>query len=266
MSDSAETAYIKRQYAGQENLAVRIRTHKLYTEPKTDFVTWVLDQVSWRGDETVLDVGCGSGNYVEAARARAARYMANDYSFGMLAGLRCDGLLRVNANAEQLPYASDSADTILANHMIYHIADQNAAVRAFRRVLKPGGVLLAATNAATNMAELNALLQAASVELGARQLGVGVGVNRFTLENGATLLQTQFETVTCHVLDAALLFPAVEPVIDYLATTRERHVAQLPSGVTWNELAAVLTRRVQAQIDAHGVFRVSKRAGVFVCR
>ena len=118
MSHSAELAYVKRQYAAEDNLAIRIRTHKLYTEPKLDFVAWVLDHINWRGDEVVLDVGCGSGNYVAATRPHARHYVANDFSFGMLSGLEFDGLERVNLNAEKLPYASNSADVILANHMI----------------------------------------------------------------------------------------------------------------------------------------------------
>ncbi|MCO5207472.1 MAG: class I SAM-dependent methyltransferase [Anaerolineae bacterium] len=266
MSHSAELAYVKRQYAAEDNLAIRIRTHKLYTEPKLDFVAWVLDHINWRGDEVVLDVGCGSGNYVAATRPHARHYVANDFSFGMLSGLEFDGLERVNLNAEKLPYASNSADVILANHMIYHIMDAPAAVREFRRVLRQGGTLLAATNSRHSMAELDTILQAATQRLGAQPLRTASSVLTFTLENGAALLEQQFANVTCDVLDAAFVFPEAQPVIDYLSTTRERHVARLPAGVTWNDLVVVLTELVQSEIDEHGAFRVNKQTGVFVCK
>ena len=51
-------------YATGEPLVVRQQTHARYTEPRISFIDWVLDQVPWRSDETVLDIGCGSGAYV----------------------------------------------------------------------------------------------------------------------------------------------------------------------------------------------------------
>jgi ubiquinone/menaquinone biosynthesis C-methylase UbiE len=266
MSQTDEIAYVMRQYASDDNLAVRIRTHKLYTEPKYDFIDWVLGHVPWQGDETVLDVGCGSGGYVAATRSRVRRYVAGDYSFGMLAGLAFDGLHRVNLNAERLPYASNSAEIILANHMIYHVMDRPAAVREFHRVLKPGGTLLAATNAASSMAEFNTLLRSAAEKLGAKPMQIANSTMTFTLENGAALLNTVFTNVEVDIMDAAFVFPTAQPVVDYLATTKERHVPRLPRSKTWNDLAQVLTELVQAEIDAQGEFRVSKKTGVFVCR
>ena len=265
MSNSAELNYVKRQYAREDNLAIRIRTHELYTEPALDFIGWVLDHVAWRGTETVLDVGCGAGAYVEAARARTSRYFACDFSWGMLAGLPFDGLDRINLNAEQLPFATNSADIILANHMIYHVMDREAAVSEFRRVLKPGGTLLAATNSQHSMAELSHIMHVAAQRLGAEPLPILNSIIEFTLENGAELLQSGFEHVHCDIIDAALVFSQAQPVIDYLATTRERHVEKLPKGTTWDDLAAVLTDLVQAEIDAHGTFRVNKQTGLFIC-
>jgi SAM-dependent methyltransferase len=266
VSQSDEVVYVKRQYASEDNLAIRIRTHELYTEPQYDFIDWVLGHVAWRGDETVLDVGCGSGGYVTATRLRAQTVVAGDFSFGMLAGLAFAGLQRVNLNAERLPYAANSAEIILANHMIYHVADRPAAVAEFHRVLKPGGTLLAATNSSNSMAELNALLRAAAKQLGAKPMGLANMTMAFTLENGLELLKTVFEHIAVDVIDAAFVFPAAQPVVDYLATTQERHVARLPGGTTWHDLAQVLRDLVQTEIDAHGVFRVSKKTGVFVCQ
>ena len=145
--------YVRRQYKTQENLNVRVRTHQLYGVPQVDFPGWVLDRIAWHGGETVVDVGCGSGLYVEPARDRAGHYGAGDLSPGMLRQLEQPGLDRVNLDACALPLADNSADVILANHMLYHVPDQGAALREFVRVLKPTGRLLAATNSSQNMAE-----------------------------------------------------------------------------------------------------------------
>jgi hypothetical protein len=50
---------------GAAGLDVRIETHQRYTRPQVDFAQWILEQIRWHGDEVVLDVGCGSGLYVD---------------------------------------------------------------------------------------------------------------------------------------------------------------------------------------------------------
>ena len=68
----------QRAYATDEHLAVRIRTHELYTRPEIDFPAWVLDKIPWRGDERVLDVGAGSGNYFDLVQARVPHGETSD--------------------------------------------------------------------------------------------------------------------------------------------------------------------------------------------
>lgn len=46
-----------------------------------------MDAIPWQGDEIVLDVGCGSGNYLELGQAYGRTYLAGDLSLGMLPGL-----------------------------------------------------------------------------------------------------------------------------------------------------------------------------------
>lgn len=46
---------------------------------------------------------------------------------------------------------------------------------------------------------------------------------------------------------------------------RERYVAFLPAGATWEDVVAVLGRLLAAEIAERGEFRVNKLAGVFVC-
>ena len=55
----------------------------------------------------------------------------------------------------------------LAMHMLYHVPDMQAAVRELRRVVKPGGTVLASTASASSMAEILELAHSgASVVLG----------------------------------------------------------------------------------------------------
>ena len=262
---SDEEQYVRSQYKTQDNLNVRVRTHELYGEPRVDFAAWVLEKINWIGVERVVDVGCGSGIYVEPARGRAAHYIATDRSFGMLQQLAYPDLDRVNVDAQALPLTDDSADVILANHMLYHVPDRDAALQEFVRVLRPGGCLLAATNSAHNMAEFELLTNRALDALGTRVPAEVSLALAFTLENGQELLERYFGDVERHDLPGALVFPAPEPVIAYLASSRERWEEHLPAGYSWEDVVAVLDQIISADIAAHGEFRVNKLTGVFVC-
>ena len=57
-------------------------------------------------------------------------------------------------DATELPFGDASFDTVIAMHMLYHVADQERAIAEFRRVLKPGGSLVVTTNGVDNMQEL----------------------------------------------------------------------------------------------------------------
>jgi len=56
---SHDPAILREQaYADGTHLNVRRRTHQLYTVDPVDFGQWTLEQIPWRGDERILDVGC----------------------------------------------------------------------------------------------------------------------------------------------------------------------------------------------------------------
>jgi ubiquinone/menaquinone biosynthesis C-methylase UbiE len=255
-SDDAD--YVKEQYATDNNLATRIRTHELYTEPKLDFIDWVLGQISWRGDELVVDVGCGAGAYVAAVQARAHRYIAGDLSYGMLQTVTAP--VRVNLDAQRLPLAGGRVDVLLANHMLYHVPDKEQALAEFARVLRPGGVLLAATNSAHNMRELPALAQ--QIARLARDMTPLHYPLDFTLENGAALLQRHFSHVEREGVASALVFREAQPLIDYIATSPQ-YMGGFEEGdeLPWQ----ILRELVEAEIAAQGAFRVHKLTGVFRC-
>jgi SAM-dependent methyltransferase len=262
-----EQEYVRQQYQTKDNLQVRIETHIKYTEPKVDFISFVLDQVPWTGRETVIDVGCGAGAYVEAARNRCRAYIAGDFSPGMLQGLSFPGLPRVNLDAQKLPFAGETADVIFANHMLYHVPDQDAAVREIKRVLRPGGYLLAATNSGRNMPELYDLRLAVFHHFGAAPEDLPTPpASTFTLEEGHELLERHFMSVSRRELANALVFPESQPVVDYINSSRNYYIGSLPENTRWEEVEGFIHREVNGRIAEQGAFRVSKLLGVFVCQ
>lgn len=58
---------------------------------------------------------------------------------------RSGKLILIQADA-RLPLGDGGVDVVLAMHMLYHVPDVPAPVAELRRIVKPGGTLLASTN------------------------------------------------------------------------------------------------------------------------
>lgn len=98
---------------------------------------------------SILDVACGTGLFARLLLRRysAARITGVDLSPDMLkqALARFNGEQRVRwrrASAERLPADSAEFDVVTCNNAFHLIPNQAAALAEFRRVLKPGGILI----------------------------------------------------------------------------------------------------------------------------
>ncbi len=96
---------------------------------------------------TILDVGCGTGFCIgELAKSHLnARFIGLDIAMGMLRQTRCHVKTRVNficGDAEALPLRGNSVDLIVSNLVLQWCPNLEGVFSGFRRILKPGGVLL----------------------------------------------------------------------------------------------------------------------------
>ncbi len=89
----------------------------------------------------ILDVGAGTGATSQALR-EYGRVIAVDVSADAAAIARGRGLDVARMDAGRLAFPDARFDLVVVLDVIEHLADDAAAVRELRRVLKPGGVLL----------------------------------------------------------------------------------------------------------------------------
>lgn len=97
--------------------------------------------VRFRGDERLLDAGCGDGGVARLLRPRVREVVGVDVeaSPGWADG---PGLAFRVADAEHLPFEDASFDAIHSKDSLHHMADPRAALAEYRRVLRPGGTLV----------------------------------------------------------------------------------------------------------------------------
>lgn len=103
----------------------------------------LLDAAGVMSGTRVLDVGTGPGVVAREAVRRGASVIAVDAEPGMAATARANvpGLDVREAILPELPLPDASFDAVVGNFVINHVSRPEEAVRAFARVLRPGGRL-----------------------------------------------------------------------------------------------------------------------------
>lgn len=121
----------------------------------------IFDSLALRGDEKVLDVGCGSGLLLNGAamRLRSGKAIGIDiwspHSGGgnlelLWKNARAEGVADKiefrEADARKMPFEDTAFDVVLSSGALHHIShnfdDYERAVREMLRVLKPGGKIV----------------------------------------------------------------------------------------------------------------------------
>ena len=78
------------------------------------------------GDQTVLETGCGTGNYLEALRPHLACLAGIDFSEGMLAQARTklsEDVELTCGSILDMPYEDERFDGITCNQVIHHLEE-----------------------------------------------------------------------------------------------------------------------------------------------
>ena len=95
----------------------------------------------FRGDETVLDSGCGDGFVARLLRKRVRRIVAVDVQ-PFETWQETPGLTFSVADARDLPFEDETFDIVHSKDSLHHMESPERAIAEYARVLKPGGTAL----------------------------------------------------------------------------------------------------------------------------
>jgi len=133
-------------------------TYERLSAPLTAMGTEVLDRLVLRGDETVLDAGCGTGNVTRVLHERlpGGRVIAVDAAPSMVEQAR--DLLPAAVEVRQADLLeltlSERVDAVLSTATFHWIGDHDRLFARLHAALTPGGRLVAQCGGHGNVAEI----------------------------------------------------------------------------------------------------------------
>ncbi|QYK52229.1 MAG: class I SAM-dependent methyltransferase [Fimbriimonadaceae bacterium] len=119
-----------------------LEDHYWWFVSRRDLALRLLDQFAPPGELSILDVGCGTGAVLTELESRG-QAVGLDLSHDALRYSAERGLKNlIYANAEQLPFDSESFQAVVSLDTLEHVPDHESAVKEIYRCLSPGGVFV----------------------------------------------------------------------------------------------------------------------------
>ncbi len=207
---------VARQYATEGNLEARRSLYEHTEGPDPREVAF--DAVAEARPTRILEVGGGPGEL--AARLGdelGAEVTMLDISARMVELARERGVDAQVGDVQQLPFDDGSFDCAVAAWMLFHVPDLDRGLSELARVLRPGGRLVAVTNAEHHLGELRELA------------GSAAWGKVFTRENGAELLERHFTTVERRDADGWITIEDDETIRGFVDSLDAEEPIELPA-------------------------------------
>ena len=209
------------QYKNATNISARIRLHRDYSINKEGWFPWLFSNLHLKSGMKVLELGAGNGALWSQNIDKVptdVNIILSDISEGMLADAKNEigdkpEFQYAVIDAQKIPFADDTFDLVIANHMLFYCDDISKALSEIRRVLKPGASLVCSTYSKRHMREITDLVQSfnSNIVLSSTNL-----YERFGLDNGKQILSKFFSDVTCKKYHDAIEIPESTPIISYI--------------------------------------------------
>lgn len=227
-------------------------TYDRISDPMARWGAAVLDRLELRGDERVLDAGCGTGRVTErlAERLPTGQVVALDASPAMIAEARRrlarfgDRVRYLVADLGRPIPLAQPVDAVLSTATFHWVPDHDALFRNLAAVLRPGGRLVAQCGGTGNIASV----QAALATIGDGWLGPAHFETPEATE--ARLAAAGFVDIRCWLTEESVGFADRDALETYLRTViLGAHLERLPPEEHDGFVRAVADRLPTLAID-----------------
>jgi trans-aconitate methyltransferase len=227
--------------------------------PQTEWGRRVLSRLSVRGDERVIDAGCGTGRLTGELLAMLprGRLVAIDRSWNMLltarANLRPDYGSRVSFVRVELPPLpfNDWADLVFSTATFHWVLDHAALFREVFMALRRGGRLFAQCGGGPNLADAHRLAdEVMQMELFAKHFQNWSGVWEFSSAEEAAIRMRDagFVEVETSLEPAPTTLADEDSYREFVTTViYNPHLARLPEGPLRAAFVDEITARAARQ-------------------
>jgi len=262
MPKITDQQYLKTdQYKDSSNLDARAAIHEHFSTNPYGWFNWLFDTLlKLPADAKILELGCGPAYMWKECSSRIPYtwdITLSDLSSGMLDSA-WRNLVVTGRNykfkeidAQDIPFENETFDAVIANFMLYHVPDRPKALGEIKRVLKPGGKLIAATAGDGHMKEMMKYIRQAHMDNTWMPYA-----NPFTLDNGLEQIKPFFEYVTILHYEDNLVVTEVEPIMAYIRSSiRAADVAE-------SELV-IVQANLEKELQEKGKIFIHKDSGLF---
>jgi trans-aconitate 2-methyltransferase len=224
-------------------------TYDRVADPQAEWAQVVLERLELKGDETVLDAGCGSGRVTAMLLERLpeGRVIAVDSAPSMVERARASlpaDRVQVLPPADLTRLELDKAvDAVFSNAVFHWVPDHDALFSRLHAALRPGGRLIAQCGGAGNVAAFHEAANAVASEPPfAEYLDGWIGPWRFEAPEPTEerLRAAGFEGARCWLSDAPVVPP--EPLAFIRTVCLRAHLEQLPNEL-WDRYVAAVAER-----------------------
>jgi len=204
-------------YVSGNILEAKLSIHDKYSSVFIDTTGEIIEALSLRGNEKLLDIGCGTGRFFQELRQRGHRgfLVGVDISVG---GFRQEDKKRqtflIQASGLNLPVASHSFNLVTSLHTLSHIQEMGLLMNEIKRVLASGGLFLATANSLLNYPHVKEFRNRVFKNRGWGKPSFTTNV--FNVENADNILGQYWREVNTRVVEGELKIP-VDEFVKYFA-------------------------------------------------